>query len=68
MRGRWSAQEIGSALKKMLSGMMLSLASKNLRFMVANINPQDLTAIGELIEAGKVTPVIERRYYAGRGP
>ncbi|HUI84924.1 MAG TPA: NAD(P)-dependent alcohol dehydrogenase [Candidatus Binatia bacterium] len=32
------------------------------RFFIANINRYDLTTFGELINAGKVTPVIDRRY------
>ena len=32
------------------------------RFFVANINRDDLTTFGELIKAGKVTSVIDRRY------
>jgi len=29
---------------------------------MARVNEQDLTTLGELMESGKVTPVIERRY------
>ena len=32
------------------------------KFFIANINRDDLTTFGELIKAGKVTPVIDRRY------
>ena len=32
---------------------------------IAKLNPEDLTAIGALMEAGKVTPVIDRRYSLG---
>ena len=32
------------------------------RFFIANINRDDLTTFGELIQAGKVSPVIDRRY------
>lgn len=35
---------------------------ENFRFMIANVNRDDLTSFGRLITAGKVTPVIERRY------
>jgi NADPH:quinone reductase-like Zn-dependent oxidoreductase len=61
-------KEMRGALKTMLSGMMRSLVSKNLRFVLAKINPQDLTAIAELNESGKVTPVVERRYTLGEVP
>ena len=32
------------------------------KFFIANVNRADLTTLCELIEAGKVTPVIDRRY------
>ena len=38
------------------------LLRENFKFYIANINRADLTAFGELIVAGKVTPVIDRRY------
>ena len=61
-------KEASNALKTMLSGMMLSLVSKNLRFILARNSPQDLATIAELIEAGKVTPVVERRYTLAEVP
>jgi NADPH:quinone reductase-like Zn-dependent oxidoreductase len=38
------------------------LLRQNFKFFIANINRDDLTTFGELITAGKVTPVIDRRY------
>ena len=38
------------------------LLRQNFKFLIANINRADLTTFGELIAAGKVTPVIDRRY------
>lgn len=38
------------------------LLRQNFKFLIANINRDDLTTFGELITAGKVTPVIGRRY------
>jgi NADPH:quinone reductase-like Zn-dependent oxidoreductase len=38
------------------------LLRQNFKFLIANINRDDLTTFGELITAGKVTPVIDRRY------
>lgn len=38
------------------------LLRENFKFFIANINRDDLTTFGELITAGKVTPVIDRRY------
>ena len=38
------------------------LLQENFKFMLANINQNDLTTFAELITARKVTPVIDRRY------
>lgn len=38
------------------------LLRQNFKFFMASINRDDLTAFGALITAGKVTPVIDRRY------
>lgn len=59
---------MGGAMAKMFGAMMLSAVSRSVRPMIANINPHDLAIMGELIEAGKVTPVIERRYTLGEVP
>jgi NADPH:quinone reductase-like Zn-dependent oxidoreductase len=50
-------------LQAMLLGPLLSLmGSKKMRFFVAKINQKDLVLLKDLLEAGKVTPVIDRRY------
>jgi NADPH:quinone reductase-like Zn-dependent oxidoreductase len=38
------------------------LLRQNFKFFIANISRDDLATFGELISAGKVTPVIDRRY------
>ena len=38
------------------------LLRENFKFFIANINQDDLTTFGELITAGTVKPVIDRRY------
>jgi NADPH:quinone reductase-like Zn-dependent oxidoreductase len=32
------------------------------RFFIAKMNRDDLTTLGRMIKAGKITPVIDRRY------
>jgi len=47
----------------MLLGQLLSLmGSKKTRFFIAKINTKDLVLLKDLLEAGKVVPVIDRRY------
>jgi NADPH:quinone reductase-like Zn-dependent oxidoreductase len=36
--------------------------SQNLENFMARLDPQDLSALADLMRAGKVTPVIDRRY------
>jgi NADPH:quinone reductase-like Zn-dependent oxidoreductase len=50
-------------LQAMLLGPLLSLiGSKKTRFFMANINKKDLVVLKDLLEAGKVVPIIDRRY------
>lgn len=42
------------------------LLRQNFKFVFANINRDDLTTLGELVRAGKVTPVIDRHYALSR--
>jgi NADPH:quinone reductase-like Zn-dependent oxidoreductase len=37
-------------------------ASHKVVFFIAKVNREDLVALGELLEGGKVTPVVERTY------
>jgi NADPH:quinone reductase-like Zn-dependent oxidoreductase len=47
----------------MLLAPLLSLiGTKKTRFFIANINQKDLVFLKDLLEAGKVVPVIDRRY------
>jgi NADPH:quinone reductase-like Zn-dependent oxidoreductase len=36
--------------------------SQKIAIFIARVNQQDLTTVGELMAAGKVTPVIDKRY------
>ena len=51
-------------MQGMLLGRLLSMfGSKKLDFMgIAKVNHKDLSYLAELLEAGKVTPVIEKNY------
>jgi NADPH:quinone reductase-like Zn-dependent oxidoreductase len=51
------------ALQVALLGPLLSrIGRKRVRFFIANINQKDLVFLKELLEAGIVVPVIDRRY------
>ena len=73
---------VGGGLARILQTMLLApllsrIGNKKVRFFVANINKKDLVLLRDLLEAGKVIPVIDRRYplndaaeallYAGNG-
>jgi len=50
-------------LQAMLLGPVLSrIGSKKMRFFIAKLNTKDLAFLKDLLEAGKVVPVIDRRY------
>ena len=52
-----------SILARMIAGLVMApFVSQKLVTIFANLKAEDLEAIGQLIEAGKVTPVIDRCY------
>jgi NADPH:quinone reductase-like Zn-dependent oxidoreductase len=56
--GNWFAW-----LEAPLEGMVLShFVSQRFVAMLAELNPQDLATLGNLMESGKLTPVIDRRF------
>jgi NADPH:quinone reductase-like Zn-dependent oxidoreductase len=50
---------LGHVVKKWLAGL---LSSRKVVFFIAKFNKADMLVLQELLEAGKVTPVIDRRY------
>ncbi len=57
----------GGGLVRILQGMLLGpllslIGSKKMCFFIANIDHKDLVFLKDLLEAGKVVPVIDRRY------
>ncbi len=53
----------GRVLQAMLLGPLLSrIGSKKMRFFIAKLNKTDLVLLKDFLEAGKVVPVIARRY------
>ena len=56
--GQW----IGPMIKPLKALLLRPFVSQRMEFMLADLNPEDLAYLGELMQAGKVTPVIDRRY------
>jgi NADPH:quinone reductase-like Zn-dependent oxidoreductase len=57
----------GGGLAQIFQAMLLApllsrIGSKKTYFFIANINQKDLVFLKDLLEAGKVVPVIDRRY------
>jgi NADPH:quinone reductase-like Zn-dependent oxidoreductase len=61
---------VGGAMVRILQaaslGPLLSwIGNKKMRFFIAKINGRDLLLLKDLLEAGKIVPVIDRRYPLG---
>jgi NADPH:quinone reductase-like Zn-dependent oxidoreductase len=46
----------------LLAPLLSRIGNKKMRFFIANINHKDLVFVKELLEAGKVVPIIDKRY------
>ena len=58
---------LGGSMAQVFQGLLLGplvsrVGSKKMGFLLAHSNQKDLVFMGELLEAGKVVPVIDRRY------
>jgi NADPH:quinone reductase-like Zn-dependent oxidoreductase len=63
-RGNWIGALAGP-LKAMIASPFIH---QEMGFFVAQLNKDDLKALGDLMESGKVTPVIDRRYPLSQVP
>ena len=62
--GRWI-----DPLPRVLAAVVTSwFVDQDMRFFLSQINKQDLTTLHDLIQAGKITPVIDRRYRLSEVP
>jgi NADPH:quinone reductase-like Zn-dependent oxidoreductase len=62
--GRW----IGPMAKPVKAIMLSWFVPQDMGMLLADVNKEDLTILGDLMQAGKVTPVIDRRYSLSEVP
>jgi NADPH:quinone reductase-like Zn-dependent oxidoreductase len=62
--GRW----IGPMAKPIKAMVLSWFVPQDMGTLLANVNKEDLTILGDLMQAGKVTPVIDRRYSLSEVP
>jgi NADPH:quinone reductase-like Zn-dependent oxidoreductase len=62
--GRW----VGPLTRPIKALMLSPFVSQEMGMMLAELNPQDLATLGDLMKEGKVTPVIDRRYKLSEVP
>ena len=62
--GRW----IGALGRPLLALISSPFVSQDMGMMLAELNKTDLTVLSDLMQAGKVTPVIDRRYSLSEVP
>ena len=67
--GGVNEQGVFGLLTRPLKAMLLSpFVSQQMGMMMADVSPKDLTILADLMQAGKVTPVIDRRYKLSEVP
>jgi NADPH:quinone reductase-like Zn-dependent oxidoreductase len=67
LRPRGIYVAVGGSVAQIFQAMLLApllsrIGNKKARFFIANINQKDLVFLKDLLAAGKVVPVIDRRY------
>lgn len=62
--GHW----IGPLARPIKALFLSPFISQKMSMMLADLNKKDLTTLGDLIQAGKVTPVIDRSYKLSQVP
>jgi NADPH:quinone reductase-like Zn-dependent oxidoreductase len=63
--GRWMVRALGRAI---IAPVLSRFMSQTLTGLLARTRKEDLTVMHQLMEAGKVTPVIDRRYSLSEVP
>jgi NADPH:quinone reductase-like Zn-dependent oxidoreductase len=67
LHGGGTYDAVGGGLPQIFESLLLArflprIGRKKARFFIASINRENLTFLKDLVETGKVTPVIDRRY------
>jgi len=63
-KGQW----LGPLMSPIKALMLSPIVGQEFVMLLAKLNKQDLTILGDLMRAGKVTPVIDRRYRLNEVP
>jgi len=67
-KGRWLGALTGTINVWLYSQLYSPFVSQKLTFIFAELNPDDLGVLRDMMQAGKITPVIDRRYPLGEVP
>jgi NADPH:quinone reductase-like Zn-dependent oxidoreductase len=58
----WHEDTLEHLLRSFTTPLMSKFTSQKFSFFIAQLNHQDLALLGDLMQSGKVTPVIDRTY------